>query len=290
MIETHRSFANTWECDENAHINVQFYLKRFEEACDVYLALCGNSIRGGDLLLSRHVRYHKEVHAGDSLYVKSAAVDAGKFPGSLAHFLFNATTNALCATAVDSFAVNTELNIPQTAEPLSERERNNAAPRGLTEGLAKQFNSTQLLEANRAMVSQYNIVRDHDLDAGGNFLTSRVVSMFTDGAPHIWEAGGVTTQWLNQTGNGRVAVEMKVCPFVKPAAGDALRLVSRISEIEGRTMQIDHQIERIGDRQVIAAGNVRCLVMNLTTRKAVSLPESVTKILTVDPKRLTPVG
>ena len=25
FVETHRGFVNTWDCDENAHMNVQFY-------------------------------------------------------------------------------------------------------------------------------------------------------------------------------------------------------------------------------------------------------------------------
>ena len=35
FVESHRSFVNTWECDDNAHMNVQFYFKRFDEAVAV---------------------------------------------------------------------------------------------------------------------------------------------------------------------------------------------------------------------------------------------------------------
>ena len=33
--ETQRAFVNTWECDENDHLNVQFYWKRFGDAAQV---------------------------------------------------------------------------------------------------------------------------------------------------------------------------------------------------------------------------------------------------------------
>ena len=31
-VETLFSFVNRWECDENDHLNVQFYFSRFDEA------------------------------------------------------------------------------------------------------------------------------------------------------------------------------------------------------------------------------------------------------------------
>ena len=42
-IETLFSFVNCWECDENDHLNVQFYLGRFEEADRQFRLLSGLS-------------------------------------------------------------------------------------------------------------------------------------------------------------------------------------------------------------------------------------------------------
>ncbi len=127
------------------------------------------------------------------------------------------------------------------------------------------------------MVTNYHVIARDDLDRDGNFLSNRIVSMFTDGASHIWEKAGVTTEWLNANGFGRVAVEMRVSPLAKPEPGCALRMVSRVGGLEGRTIRIDHQIAEVGSGKIIATGSARGLVMDLTTRKAVQLPDECLK-------------
>src|SRR5690606_16110861 len=60
-FETLFSSVNRWECDENDHLNVQFYFTRFEEADRQFRLLSGLS----DALVGsrrvRHVRYHCEL-------------------------------------------------------------------------------------------------------------------------------------------------------------------------------------------------------------------------------------
>ena len=36
-LVTQRGFVNTWECDENEHLNVQFYFARFADAAAHFL-------------------------------------------------------------------------------------------------------------------------------------------------------------------------------------------------------------------------------------------------------------
>lgn len=268
MIETHRSFANTWECDENKHINVQFFFKRFEEAREVFVQKTQTNITTG-LATTRHVRFHKEVHAGDSLKIDSGVIASGDYSGALAHRMINSTNGELCTTALD-FPMHWE-NVPE----FSNTHLGEVIPRGLPSGNIPVLDTDKLLRAGEAMITNYTILRRHDLDHQGNFLSSRIISMFTDGAPHIWEGAGVHTQWLNKNNFGRVAVELNVSTHAKPQIGNALMLISRVNEIEGRTFRIDHQIETVKDRKVIASGSVRCLVMDLKARKAVFLPDSL---------------
>lgn len=275
VCETHRSFVNTWECDENGHMNVQFYLKRFDEAAAVFSVLDDQAGTLAGQSIIRHVRYHRELHAGDSTVIRSGIGGSGLHNGQCFHILSNAMTGEVCTTALDvlrkSNAVKGSVNgvgeIPEVVHP-----------RGLQVGPVEPFESNSLLERGMAIITNHSVVGQHDLDQYGNLMTHRVVSRFTDGAPHIWEAAGVTTKWLNENNNGRVAVEMKVEILDRVAPGAVLRLVSRTSEVAGRTLRIDHQLEELqGPRQLraLARGSVRCLVMNLETRKAVALPVDV---------------
>jgi acyl-CoA thioester hydrolase len=60
-IETLFSFVNCWECDENDHLNVQFYLARFEEADRQFRLLSGLSDALAGARRARHLRYHEEL-------------------------------------------------------------------------------------------------------------------------------------------------------------------------------------------------------------------------------------
>src|SRR5690606_14463926 len=102
LLETHRSFVNTWESDENAHMNVQFYLKRFDEAARFFDLLSGGGVHDRPLPRDRHVRYHAELTAGSTTLVRSAVIADGPFEGRVVHFLENSETGALSATALDS--------------------------------------------------------------------------------------------------------------------------------------------------------------------------------------------
>ena len=69
---TLNSFVNRWECDENDHLNVQFYFSRFEEADRQFRLLCGLSETLVGARRVRHVRYHKELRTGDLITVHSS--------------------------------------------------------------------------------------------------------------------------------------------------------------------------------------------------------------------------
>ena len=126
---------------------------------------------------------------------------------------------------------------------------------------------------------EYAAARDEIHRSLERLRTDRIVGCFSDGASHIWEHAGITTEWLNASNNGRVSVEMKVQPASRIAAGEALELVSRVADQKGRTFRLVHTLRSLKDGRVAARGEVCCLVMSLESRRAVALPESFSAYL-----------
>ena len=272
MIEIHRSFVNTWECDENRHMNVRFYLRRFEEGAAVFLA---RHARDGQrpVLRHRHVRYHRELLEGESAVSMAALPGSGPFEGHLMQVLREISTGRICATSLDRFDGLETAAIAGDGDVLEA-----VAPRGLAMGDCKGDDAAFLAEsmaAGKALVINYVIVAEGDLDGTGRLRTDRIVSCFSDGASHVWEHAGITTEWLNANNNGRVSVEMKVQPVNPVTAGEALELVSRVADCKGRMFRLVHTLRSLKDGRVVARGEVCCLVMNLESRRAVALPESI---------------
>lgn len=96
-IETQKSFVDTWECDENNHLNIQFYWKRFGDAGQIFQQMMNREPRAW---VDRHVRYHRELHAGTNTVVQSATPSSH---ACLVHVLSGGENNTVSATALDQF-------------------------------------------------------------------------------------------------------------------------------------------------------------------------------------------
>eukprot|EP01037_Dinobryon_pediforme_P025833 gene25833-28134_t len=95
--------VNSWECDENAHMNVQFYWSRFEQADHRFRLGLGRTIGAGAIAesrASRHVRYHSELRGAGGLRVDSRLADDGEGHLAIQHCLIDTDLDVLSATAL----------------------------------------------------------------------------------------------------------------------------------------------------------------------------------------------
>ncbi|MCB1448560.1 MAG: acyl-ACP thioesterase [Nitratireductor sp.] len=264
---THRSFVNTWECDENRHMNVQFYFRAFQQASEVLaLSATGNNPAARTAIV-RHVRYHRELVEGRPIVVRSGHVAEGKFAGSILHLLEDGESGMLAATALDQPGYKVG-----RMEIAPEEDWTNALPRGIQPGPLGPEDIEAMLESGRAITSHAAILRNFETGPDGDLLANAIISRFTDGAPHVWTHAGIATKWLSETNQGRVAVEMKLTRLARSSEGRALSLVSWIGDMGEKTFSIRHQLQDMMSGEAIASGEVRCLVMDLTTRRAVPVP------------------
>lgn len=80
-VETYRGFVYPWEIDQNGHLNVQHYARRFDEATWHFFHAVGltqaylTANDRGMVALEQHTRYLREVHAGAVLVIRSRAVE-----------------------------------------------------------------------------------------------------------------------------------------------------------------------------------------------------------------------
>ncbi len=261
--------ANTWECDENAHMNVQFYFAKFDDAnrifCDRFpLAALSRSAR-----LTRHVRYHREAYAAGMIEVRSALVLQEGCAAAICHFMINSAENTLLATALDTYQphaldqVSTDLQIPS----VSWSEISDARPRGLPLPPA----SASKDDANRTQSPTYQgIFHPADFAADGVLLDRAYVSCFTNAAPHSWSAGGITPEFLTRNNFGRVAVEMKLTYGTNVEPGAVAHMTTAFLNVGRTTFTVRHTLAA-GSR-IIAYCDLVSLMMDLDLRKAVALP------------------
>ena len=94
----------TWECDSNGHMNVMYYINKFENAgrnfnLDIGLVpIMEQDPNMGIVVLEQTINYIKEVFEDDLLYVESELVDVGNKAYKIQHNMYNGATKELVST------------------------------------------------------------------------------------------------------------------------------------------------------------------------------------------------
>lgn len=275
-IETLHAFVNRWECDENDHMNVQFYFTKFQEADRQFAAMTGltGSLVGARRV--RHIRYHKEVNAGTLLRVLSSIAFDGPHMFSVIHEMIDVSSGALVASAMDGYspsAKTAQSLRPRFLEYETSASADNS-PLGLSPSVAGMSLTAKSLLARGARVVHQNTVMPKDCGADSRADDQFLGGCFSDGAAHVWERTPMTREWLESNGCGRVALEMKLSYGAAPKVGSSIQVVSGITGMSGKTFTFRHHMFDVMSGAAIALADVVALALDLKTRKAVELPKS----------------
>ena len=101
---TYRGAVLTWECDSNGHLNVMYYINRYELAGRNLIPKIGcvksymQSNNYGIAVIEQHIRYLQEVFEDDLLYIESSIKGHSRKVMTFFHELKNGTTDELVGT------------------------------------------------------------------------------------------------------------------------------------------------------------------------------------------------
>ncbi|MEM6665885.1 MAG: thioesterase family protein [Pseudomonadota bacterium] len=257
-------FVNTWECDENAHMNVQFYQSRFEVAARHLWAEHGGTWTP-DSLRHRTIRYHRECHAGQTLVGSGHRADLD--PHLVALVLRDGEDGGLIATARDTYGVPVHKDLP--AGPIDP----DAEPFGQDGTFETELRARSGLTLAGYASIYRGIVQSGDLNAEGTMDDQRFITRVTDGVAHAWSRIGITPDFLSETGCGRVAVEMGLSITSRPTLGTLVHLMSGLVALGRTTVTFRHVFMDAATGKSFAVLRVTALIMNLSARKAIPFPD-----------------
>jgi acyl-CoA thioester hydrolase len=105
-LVTYRGTVYPWQCDHMGHMNVMWYVGKFDEATWQLLAsfdVSGMRMQSegfGMVAVNQHVEYLRELRAGDVVTVRSGIREVGEKSVHFAHEMTNDLTNELAARTV----------------------------------------------------------------------------------------------------------------------------------------------------------------------------------------------
>lgn len=103
LVETYRGAVYPWHCDHMDHMNVMWYVGKFDEATWNFFSLLGISpsfLRDngrGMAAVDQRIAYRRELHAGDCVAVRSGVIDVRDKVVRFVHEMRNAETQEVAA-------------------------------------------------------------------------------------------------------------------------------------------------------------------------------------------------
>jgi len=106
LMETYRGAVYPWHCDHVGHMNVMFYVGKFDEATWNFFAAIGitpsflRENRRGMAAVDQRIAYQRELHAGDIVSVRSGVLEVRDKVLRFVHEMRNAETQEISAITV----------------------------------------------------------------------------------------------------------------------------------------------------------------------------------------------
>ena len=101
---TYRGVVHAWHCDHMEHMNVMWYVGKFDEATWTFFAengLTPSYLRDsgrGMAAVEQNLKYLRELHAGDVVRVTTTLLEAAPRKIRFVHKMYNDITDELAAT------------------------------------------------------------------------------------------------------------------------------------------------------------------------------------------------
>lgn len=252
--------AEAWQCDFNGHWNTRYYCRAFDIAARVGAALSDPGGAGAPPIGRRHIRFHREVFAGDALEVRSFRLRDPTGASAVGHYMYR--DGAVVAAALDHG------DTPCGALPEVAAER---APLALPRGLAHPLPAPFAPDAGRDDVVELGPVRPGEVVGGVMDFTALVARLSIVSHHHV-AALGYTPDYTKRTGVGRMLVEFRFQRLGAGAEGDFLRGTTRLTSVQQRSYTTTHLIHTHAGTQ-LALLELCTLAVDMNTHRTTTLPD-----------------
>lgn len=265
-IETFRGSVAPWECDTTEHFTIAYYLDRIDQASSAlaeHLGIAGHLING---VFPRrfNLRFTRELRAGASFHVESAAIELG--PGlRLGH------------RVVDSASRETITWIEEVWETarLSDAERQTIdALAAAWEGAATEQRPEPSSTVGSIPTARGR-VKPADLDEFGRFSLAAVVHRFTDAVIQASAAIGMTADYMKTERRGYSTFELVLRVSGLPHLGQSYLIQSGIAHLGSTSLRLLHRMSDPASGVEFARLDQFGVQLDLDARRPAPLPAEI---------------
>jgi acyl-CoA thioesterase FadM len=266
--ETYRGTVPPWECDVTEHFTIAYYFDRLEEAernlADI-LGL-GELLRGGGFARHLDVRFARELRAGSSFHIESAAlgVDAAL---RLGHRFIDSANGETVTWIAERWELSAGALSP-------ERQSAIAGRLAVWEGPAAEARPEPASTAGFIPTARGR-VKTGDLDADGRFALAAIVLRLTDACLHTGAAIGMDAAFLDANRRGFSTFELALRISGALALDEPYLVESGIAHLGNSSLRLIHRMcDPRSGREITRLGQYG-VNLDLDARRPARWPDAI---------------
>ncbi len=266
--ETYRGTVAPWECDVTEHFTIACYLDRVEQAAASTAETLGvaDGLRSGGFARRFNLRFTRELRAGDSFHVESAAI--GIDPAlRLGHRVVNSTNGDRVTWIEEVWDVPPALLTTERRDVIARRL-------AIWEGPASEARPEPRTMAG-AVPSARGRVKPTDLDEFGRFSLAAYVHRFTDALLQAAAAIGMTTEYIKTQRRGFSTFELALWITDAPRLGAPYLVETGIAHLGSSSIRFLHRMSDPRSGTEFARLGQFGVQLDLDARRPAPLPDEI---------------
>jgi acyl-CoA thioesterase FadM len=266
--ETYRGTVAPGECDVTEHFTIAYYLDRVEQAGTTLADLLGaaDCLRAGVFPRKFNLRFIRELRAGDSFHVASAAV--GLDPTvRFGHRVVDSVSGETVTWVEELWGVPSAHLSADQRDAIGRQLAHWDGP--LTEPRPEPKTMDQAIPTARGRV------RPTDLDELGHFGLAAFVHRFTDAVLQVSAAIGLTGEYMKTARRGFSTFELVLRISGAPGLGDPYLVDTGIAHLGSSSIRFFHRMTDPRTGTELARLSQFGVQLDLDARRPAPLPEEI---------------
>ena len=267
LVETYRGGVTIQECDAFGHLNIAYYVERFDDAA---FSLMQRYAPGADLrTLGINTRYLEEFRAGDPIVISSAVIAVEPASLKLGHVASSGLGGPVTTVAEQILVLD---------EPDGEAWSvlSAALQPEVSHWTAEPFAPIQLPEKDGPVATILNRVKPWEADRAGKLALFGFVDRFSTANLVNMNAAGMTSTYMQEQKRGFSTFETRMelfAPF--PAIGEGIAVASGMLGLGNSSVKIMHVMRLANSGRPLARMYQAGVHFDLEARRSSPLPDQI---------------
>jgi acyl-CoA thioesterase FadM len=266
--ETYRGTVPPWECDVTEHFTIAYYFDRLSEAERTLAEILGlrEFLRDGHFPRHYDVRFMRELRAGSSFHIESAAIGVEGML-RLGHRFVDSANGAIVTWIAEHW------ELPAGALAI-ERHNAIASRLGLWEGPVIEARPEPTSESGFIPTARGR-VKPIDLSADGRFGIAAIAHRFTDACIQAGSAIGMDSEFMEKSRRGFSTFELALRLTGTLTVDEPFLVETGIAHLGNSSLRLIHRLSDPRSGREVARLGQYGVNLDLDARRPAKWPDEV---------------